>query len=172
MKILVVFDSVYGNTHKVAESIIRGFGESEDAKLILASNASKDDVDGLSLVVVGSPTHGGRPTPAVQNFIDKTLGDQLDNIMSASFDTRLIAKDQGAGLRFMMRLIGYAAEKIDRRLKSKGSTSLLPPEGFAVLDKEGPLKEGELERARKWGEQLHQRLVESESLETVKSSPP
>jgi len=54
----------------------------------------------------------------------------------------------------MVRLFGYAAAPIAKRLKSKGGELVLAPEGFVVKDTEGPLKEGELDRAAAWARQL------------------
>ena len=49
-----------------------------------------------------------------------------------------------------MKLFGYAAEPISKKLRNKGAEIVIPPEGFCVNDTEGPLKEGELERAKSW----------------------
>ena len=49
---------------------------------------------------------------------------------------------------------GYAAEPIAKGLKRKGGDQRLPPEGFYVADTEGPLKEGELERAAEWAQRV------------------
>jgi flavodoxin len=50
--------------------------------------------------------------------------------------------------------LGYAAKPIADKLKKKGGKLVLPPEGFFVQGSEGPLKEGEVERAAEWAKQL------------------
>jgi hypothetical protein len=73
----------------------------------------------------------------------------------AAFDTRVeVAKVNSAFLTFMVKLFGYAAEPIARGLKKKGGLLVGTPAGFFVLGKEGPLEEGELERAASWAKQL------------------
>ena len=59
-----------------------------------------------------------------------------------------------AFLRFMAGRFGYAAKPIADRLQKKGGDLAVPPEGFIVLGAEGPLKEGELERAAEWGRRV------------------
>jgi len=53
-------------------------------------------------------------------------------------------------LRFIVKTGGYAAKSIANRLKKKGGDLIMPPEGFLVTGEEGPLQEGELERAADW----------------------
>ena len=57
-------------------------------------------------------------------------------------------------LPFFVGLFGYAAKPISDRLKKKGGELIIPPEGFFVEGIEGPLKEGELERAADWAKQI------------------
>lgn len=66
----------------------------------------------------------------------------------------MAAEEQGMGLRFLMRVIGYASEKIARRMVGRGAHQLYPSEGFIVKGREGPLEPAELARARKWGKSL------------------
>jgi flavodoxin len=57
-------------------------------------------------------------------------------------------------LRILVNLFGYAAKPIADRLEKKGGERIMPPEGFFVEGTEGPLKEGELERAADWAKQI------------------
>jgi flavodoxin I len=54
----------------------------------------------------------------------------------------------------MAHMFGYAAEPIAASLVKHGGTQILPPAGFFVMDTEGPLREGELERAAAWGREI------------------
>ncbi len=66
------------------------------------------------------------------------------------------AEDQGVGLRILMSVIRYAAERIAKDLAKKGGRLVAKPEGFIVENKEGPLKPGELERTNKWAKGMNE----------------
>ena len=137
MKALVVYDSVHGNTEKVAQMV----GEVIGAQEHLVSEINPADLDGYDLLVFGSPTHGGFPTEGIHNLLKEAL--VLNGINSAAFDTRT-----------KTTIFGYAAPKMARNLEKNGGKLLLPPEGFYVGGIEGPLLDGELERAAAWAQGL------------------
>ena len=103
---------------------------------------------------VGSPTQGGRPTPALLEFLNKIPDNSLNNINISAFDTRFAKDEHGFGLKVLMNTIGFAAEKIAKSLQNKGGTLVVPAEGFIVTGREGPLKKGELERAAEWAREI------------------
>jgi flavodoxin len=140
MKVLIVYDSVYGNTEKIAKAI--GSAINGDVKVLRVGEVNPSELKTFDLLIVGSPTQGGRPTPAIQEFLKKIPEPSLQNINVAAFDTRFSAK--------IAMVFGYAAGRIASSLKGKGSTLAVPPEGFFVKGSQGPLKEGELERAASW----------------------
>ena len=71
----------------------------------------------------------------------------------AAFDTRAIVEEiDNKILTFMVSIFGYAAKPITDAMAKKGGTPVLEPEGFFVKDSEGPLKDGELRRAKEWGQ--------------------
>ncbi len=73
----------------------------------------------------------------------------------AGFDTRVDVKTVNSWvLNLLVSFLGYAAEPIQAGLKRKGGSEAGKPGAFIVLDKEGPLKEGELERAADWARGL------------------
>lgn len=146
MKTLIVYDSRFGNTRRVADAIGRALGG--EVRQVEGVDASRIKVD---LLVVGSPTHGGRPTEGVSKFL-KELPD-LHNVRVAAFDTRVAQQDQTRSLRLVMKVIGYAAGKIASKLRRRGGT-LVSSEGFIVEDKGGPLRAGELTRATHWAGSL------------------
>jgi flavodoxin I len=144
MKAVVVFDSVKGNTRRVAEAIGRGIGG--DVQVIAApAFAGVKPVD-LSLLVVGSPTMGGRPTKGIQDALGRLPPASLKHARVAAFDTRLETK--------LVKVFGYAAGKIAAALEAKGARMIATPEGFLVKGRAGPLAEGEAERAAAWGKTL------------------
>jgi flavodoxin len=152
MSILIIYNSTYGNTEKIARAI--GSGISGEVKVLRANEAKISDLESVNLLIIGSPTQGGRPTPAVQQFFNNIPTDGLKNIKVAAFDTRFSEKDSNLALRLVMKTVGYAAGKIAKILEGKGGKLAVPPEGFIVSGKKGPLKEGELERAMVWAKSL------------------
>jgi len=152
MKALIVYDSVYGNTERIAKSI--GGAITGDVKVLRAGEVNPSELKSIDLLIVGSPTHAFRATKPVQTFIDGISKDVLKGVKVAAFDTRMPEAEVGKGLRFIMKVGGYAAPRIAEALKKKGGNLVAPPEGFLVKDKEGPLKEGELERAASWAKEI------------------
>ena len=144
MKTLIVYDSVYGNTEKIAQAI--GGAITGEAKAVRVGEVNSIKLKTINLLIVGSPTHGGRPTPAIQDFLNKVSKSAIRDVHVAAFDTRLSMR--------LVGIFGYAAERIADSLKRNGGNLIAPPEGFFVKGKEGPLKEGELERAASWAKTI------------------
>lgn len=152
MKTLVVYTSQYGNTKKIAQAIGEACGL--ESAVVSAEHAPVNALEGIRLLIVGSPTQGGRPTPALQHFLEAIPSGALQSVHVAAFDTRMEMRTQGWFLRFVMKAVNYAAPKISNALTAKGGQLASSPEGFIVLGKEGPLKEGETERAGVWAQKL------------------
>ena len=148
VKALIVYDSLHGNTEKIARAIAASLAPSGEAKALRAGEADISALESIDLLIVGSPTQGGRPTPAIQDFLNRVSEPAIRGIGVAAFDTRISTRWVG--------IFGYAAGKIAGSLKTKGGTLILPPEGFFVKGTEGPLKEGELERAASWAREILQ----------------
>jgi flavodoxin len=155
MKALVVYDSVFGNTAKVAQAIGGALGGAGEVATKQVAEVRPEDLVGLALLVVGSPTRAFRPTPAMVAWLKGLPAGRLHGVKVAAFDTRIDPEDTKSGfLRFMVKLFGYAAEPISKRLVKKGATVAMSPQGFFVVGTEGPLKDGELERAAEWGRKI------------------
>ena len=144
MKALIVYDSVYGNTEEIAKSI--GGAITGDVKILRIGEVNPSELESIDFLFVGSPTHGGKPTPVIRDFLDTFSESAIKSINLAAFDTRLATK--------LVRIFGYAAGNIASSLKRKGGTLILSPEGFFVKGTKGPLKEGELERAASWAKYI------------------
>lgn len=153
MKGLVIYDSVYGNTEMIAEVIAYTLGT--EPKLV--KNVRHRDLKGLDLIVVGSPTHAGRPTPEIEIFLKRLSKNSLRGVSAAAFDTRFDKDAHGRFLHMVMRILGYAAPRIQAILVDKGGIPISAPEGFIVQDKKGNLAEGKLNSAREWAELLKRR---------------
>jgi hypothetical protein len=166
MKAVVVYESVFGNTHAIADAIGRGITSTGWEVAVLpvgqADPAALADVD---LLVVGGPTHAWSVSRqmtrsgAVRDARQAGHGDMLDpdaeglglrewfdtlpphpGLASAAFDTRA-----------EFRMAGSAAPGIAKRLKKHGCTVVAVPAGFLVTGQDGPLKQGEEQRAQAWG---------------------
>ncbi len=140
MKVLVVYDSMHGNTEKIARAM--GGATGPDTGLERVGSSGARALEGVDLLIVGSPTHGGKPTPATQQFLAALGEASLKGVKVAAFDTRLPSRFVG--------MFGYAATRVAKDLESKGAKLAAPPEGFMVKATRGPLKDGEIGRAAKW----------------------
>jgi flavodoxin I len=151
MKALVIYESMYGNTAEIAAAIAAAL----QADILKAGQATPVNLSGVDLLVIGSPTHGFRPTEDTTSFIKLLSKDHLAGVRVAAFDTRAkLDTIKSSILRFMVDKGGYAAPKIAKTLAKKGAKLVINPEGFFVLDTEGPLEDGEVERAAEWAKSL------------------
>jgi flavodoxin I len=146
MKTLVVYDSIYGNTEAIAQAI--GGAIPGEVQVLRVGQVNAGDLETVDLLIVGSPTHGALPTPAIQDLIEKIGPPAREAARVATFDTRLT-------WGFLERWGGFAAPKMATTLQEKGWTLAGAPGGFFVRGlKKGPLKRGEADRAAAWAKGL------------------
>ena len=151
MKALVVYDSVFGNTEKVAQAIGGALGTKAEVLVIRVGDAKPEHLIRLCALIVGSPTRAFSATPAIKKWLNGIETASLNGVKVAAFDTRVSVEDVNSGiLSFLVKIFGYAAEPTTSKLVKKGGDLSMPPEGFIVKGTEGPLKDGELERAADW----------------------
>ncbi len=167
MKVVIVYESVYGNTHLVAEKLAEGINLRADAIAVPVGEATSEVLQGADLLIVGGPTHlHGLSTGASRKMAESDAekkGIALDpdveseglrhwlhdleagtEARAAAFDTRLSGRPA---------FTGAASRGIARRLHNHGFTLVVEPESFLV-DADNHLIEGEGERARQWAESL------------------
>lgn len=155
MKALVIYDTFFTNTKKIAQAVGKGFGTEKEVTVVKVDAVKPEMLEGLDFLVVGSPTRAFSPTPASKTFIRKLAANQLSGAKVTAFDTRLPINEKTPGiLRFLAGIFGYADKPLLNELKKKGGVQIVPTEGFVVTDSEGPLAEGELERAAEWGKAI------------------
>ena len=156
MKILIVYESFFGNTEQIAREIGAALSGGEDeVETVKVSEMTLSRLAEVNFLIAGSPTRAFRPTEGMAAFLKSIPPDGLRGIKAAAFDTGLKLEDITSGfLRFMARLFGYAAKPIGKALVSKGAVLVIEPQGFYVNGSEGPLKEGELARAAEWGNKI------------------
>ena len=160
---LVVYESMFGNTQKIAEAVKQGLSSHVPADILEVGTAPHAFGDGVELLVVGGPTHAfGMSRPGTREDATRQAGGHVvsegiglrewlttlertpGKVTVAAFDTR-IAKP---------RVPGSAARAAEKRLRKLGFRVTLASESFYVRGTAGPLVEGEEERARAWGEKL------------------
>lgn len=146
MKALVVYDSQFGNTAKIAVKIAETLAEYGTCRALRVTEFTNSALSGVDLLVLGCPTQAWHSTPHMQTLIKALEDGQAQGFAVAEFDTRL---DKPRWLT------GSAAKGMAKQLKKIG-VSLAEPESFLVTGKEGPLEPGELERAAEWARELRQ----------------
>jgi hypothetical protein len=171
MRAVVVYESMYGNTHLIAESIGKGLQTTYEVDVVPVDKAEPDMIEAADLIVVGGPTHAhgmSRDSTRQAAVADADKPDQnltLDpdaegpglrdwipglpatRAKAAAFDTRI---DMPA------MLTGRASKGIGRLLRHHGFEMIAEPESFLVT-KQSHLETGEATRAERWGRQLAQR---------------
>ncbi len=145
MRALIVYDSLHGNTAKVAQAI--GDALTGEVSVRHVDGVGAAEVGAVDLLIVGSPTHGGWFTEAIKDWLDQIPATALQGTRAAVFDTRTPPTR-------LSRIFGFAAPRIANSLEKKGVTLLVPPAGFLVKGIKGPLDEGELERAAGWAQEI------------------
>ena len=159
MKTLIVYDSFFGNTEKIAQAIGNSLSSKENVETLRVSEVKPEQLIGLELLIVGSPTRVFKPTKAIMYFLNRIPLNGLKGVKVAAFDTRISTANVSSRLlNILVKLFGYAAKPIAYKLEKKGGSLIIPPEGFFVKDSEGPLKDGELERAADWAKLIMKTL--------------
>ena len=148
MKALVVYDSVFGNTEKVAQAMGAALGC--EARRAIEVTPEQPPVWMFSSSAADAGVSGARPSRHLKSIPRVSQG-----VKVAAFDTRMDVKEvNNAVLTVFAKAFGYAAEPIGKQLVKKGGTQAVPPAGFVVNGEKGPLRDGELERAAAWAQQV------------------
>jgi hypothetical protein len=158
---LVVYESMFGNSGQIARAVADGVADLMTVEVAEVCSAPTD-LAGVDLVVAGGPTHAfsmsrastrrdARGQGATKGSVETGLREWLTALPDehgrwfAAFDTRVTR---------VRRLPGSASHSAARASRRHGFTQALAPESFYVLDVDGPLADGELDRARSWGRQV------------------
>jgi len=165
MKAIVVFESHWGNTAAVARAIAEGIGP--DARVLATDEATGAAIADVDLIVAGSPLLGfALPTEDMLKGIAANAGKDPTppDLSHPSMRSWLEALPAGSGraAAFETRIWwspGSAAKAILKRLEALGYHPRDKGERFVVEGKYGPLRAGELERAKAWGAELAQGIA-------------
>lgn len=158
MHTLIIFDSNFGNTERVAKAMAAKLEEHGTVKLSRAADASIPEMHDADLLIIGGPTQRQGLSPAIQALLENLPRKSLKG-WAAAFDTRYHMSAWKSG---------SAAASISRRIKRAGALLAFPPESFFVTDREGPLEEGELDRAVHWVQALYKQVEKIKSPERVR----
>ena len=178
MKVVVVYESMFGNTKTVAEAIAEGLHRAGEVTVGSVDDLSPDEAHEAALIVAGGPTHAhGMARPNAHRSLsessrqkhpvlpgEESLRRWLDRLPAghaavAAFDTRFDKP---------RILTGSAAKGIARKLRAKGY-SVLDMESFFVEGGDGPLADGERERAVAWGTELAGKAAAARQAEVATS---
>jgi flavodoxin len=148
MNILIVYDSKFGNTEQVARVVAERLHRQGGVTLITAEEAPRMVPGAVDLLVVGGPTQGHGASPSLRGWLEGL--EPVDGVRAAAFDTRF-AKPRW--------LTGSAGRVIVRQFGRLGFQLVGDPESFLVAHTEGPLLDGELDRAARWADTLANELI-------------
>ena len=96
MKALVIYDSFFGNTEKIARAVAEGMAQSGEVSAIRVGELPADHLAGVELLVVGSPMCGFSPSPLIKGYLKNLPKGSLQGVRVAAFDTGFSAqKSQG-----------------------------------------------------------------------------
>ncbi len=180
MRAVIVYESMYGNTHHVANAIGDGLRSSTGVTVVPVDEASRELLESADLLVVGGPTHahgmsrGGTREAAIAAA--KKAGSDLEvdpdaegpglrdwfegldriDAPAAAFDTRIAAPAV---------LTGRASSGIARRLRRLGASLVAAPKSFLVT-KDSHLEDDQEQEARAWGEELGRAVSKTPSSTT------
>jgi menaquinone-dependent protoporphyrinogen IX oxidase len=154
MKGIVIYDTTHGNTKTIAETVAKALKETGfEVEISHVKDIKELHAKDYDFLVLGSPTKIGTMSFTFSRFINgKIKGDEWRNKPFASFDTELEESISKGG--------GNAAEKIAKKLSEKGLKQVLPVFKSTVLGMNGPLKEGEIEKAKEYAKELASKIKE------------
>lgn len=149
MSKLVVYDSVFGNTKKIAQTIADALGDG--VTLTHVEEAALDET--YDLIVVGSPTRAFQPTKPIKDFVKRLKKDQVAQL--AFFDTRIdIETVDSKMLKRMVKWFGYSNDTLEKIAAKKGIACHPDSGAFYVLDSEGPLADDAIQDATTWAQSI------------------
>jgi flavodoxin len=143
-KVMIVYQSKYGNAKLVAETIAEGMREVEGVEAVVTEVKEVDinRIPDYDMILVGSPTHIGGPTWGIKQFISKLGKLPLEGKSFAAFTTYLLSKS-----------FGQATKKMEKRISEKvhGAKLAAPGLSIRVRGMKGPISDGELPKCRDFG---------------------
>jgi len=155
LKVIVVYESKYGNTKLVAETIIEGMSRVEGIETVIKELKDVDlnKIAVYDAILIGSPNHYGGPTKEVKEFIDRLGKFHLNGKLFAVFDTYLGKKSDYFFEKAVKKMVKIINEKIPA-LKQ-----IAPGLSLKVQGMKGPIVEGELPKCKEFGKKIANQLI-------------
>jgi flavodoxin len=148
-KSMVVYFSKFGNTKIVAETIAEALEPAGSTCMLNAEELSGVDFKEYDLILMGTPTHKMNLPKAIKPIFNGLRKGCLKGVPVAAYDTSYKMSP------WLSRFT--AAKKLNRKLRKLGGKGIIPPESFFVMEREGPLYEGEIEKAESWAHLILER---------------
>ena len=132
MKAIVVYDTKFGNTEKIAKVLAEGMKEQGvTGDSVKVGEVEISRLKEYDLLVIGGPTHGFGISKPMKDFLDKLESAEISGKKAFVFDTKLKS-----------RFAGSAGKGIEKRLKKLQMSIVRPYASAIVKGTEGPLEEG------------------------------
>ena len=141
-KSVIVYYSRFGHTQRIAQAVGDVLSSAGEAQVLPVDQVTAASLEGVNLVVMGSPTHRMRMPKEVQPLFDALPRRALRGAAVAAFDTSYHTS------RFLAHFT--AAKTLAHKLRRLGGKPAAPPQTFFMAAREGPLEDGEIERAKVW----------------------
>ena len=149
-RVIVAYESKYGNTKLVAEKIVEGMKEIGKIEVLLSELKEVDlnKIPNYDVILIGSPNHFGGPTWGVKKFIDKLGKISLEGKSFAVFDT------------YIKEDFEKAVKKMEERINEKvpGMKRIAPGLSIKVQDIKGPVLDEELPKCKDFGKKIANQL--------------
>lgn len=149
MKVLIVYESKYGNTKKAAEAISEGMEEAGDIGITVqhVKEVDSSTLDDFGGIIIGSPTYIGSHAKSIKKFINEL---SIKDKLFAVFDTNMGGS-----------VLNKAVKKMEKQITKKIPSFKKIKPGLPVIVKgmKGPLAEGELPKCKEFGIQIGKDLL-------------
>ena len=147
LKVVIIYDTWYGNTARAAEAIGEGMKEAGlQVELRRVKDVKPEDVTAFDVIVMGSPTHAGGMSEDMRSFVTALKRLTLEGKKGATFDTRYVGEEVGAAVVMEMAMMELGVDVV------------VPGSPFRVEGPQGPIVEGELAKCKEFGQAIARRL--------------
>ncbi|NHJ12665.1 MAG: hypothetical protein EAX95_03275 [Candidatus Thorarchaeota archaeon] len=151
-KAIILYESIYGNTKKVAEAIAEGMNATGAVECNILKTSEihhTDDLLGFDGILFGCPNHNQEPARNMLKFLDRATIVHVKCTLGAAFDTYTGGNK------------GVALGKLEEILRAKMPGIELITKGFSALvkDRKGPVADGEIELAFQFGKRIGMELL-------------
>jgi flavodoxin len=151
MKTIIVYDSVFGNTEKIAKTMAQSIENQCEIKITHINQLQLKDLQDINLLIIGSPTRGFEPTKPIAEALRKIKVKDYPFLMVAVFDTRIdVVKINNIILNIFVKFCGYAVDTMEKIVRNNSLRLVGEGKGFFVEESEGPLRVDETNKAAQW----------------------